>query len=77
MVLKDPRFKTCERIYIIGFSLFLKIKYLDMFLEVYQLLTYLILSQSWYDLSSLRMFTVVNCIGHINFDLSKIYDIFN
>ena len=29
MVLKDPRFKSCERIYMIDFSLFLKIKSLD------------------------------------------------
>ena len=31
MVLKDPRFKSCERIYTIGFSHFLKMKSLDMF----------------------------------------------
>ena len=30
MVLKDPRLKSCERIYTTDFSLFLKIKSLDM-----------------------------------------------
>ena len=30
MGLKDPRFKSCERIYRIDFSLFLKTKSLDM-----------------------------------------------
>ena len=28
----------------------------------------------WHDLSILRMFTVVKCRGHTNFDLSKIYE---
>ena len=32
MVLKDPRFKSCERINTINFSLLLKIKSLDMLL---------------------------------------------
>ena len=32
MVLKDQRFKSCEKIYTIDFSLFLKIKSIDMLL---------------------------------------------
>ena len=32
------------------------------------------MAQIWYDLSILRMFTVVKCRGHANFDLSKIYE---
>ena len=35
MVLKDPHLKSCERIYTIDFSLFPKIKSLDIFVEVY------------------------------------------
>ena len=44
MVLKDPRFKGCERIYDIDFSLFLKIKSLDMLVYVYQIVSYLKIS---------------------------------
>ena len=79
MVLKDPRFMSCERIYTIDFSLFLKIKSLDMLVSVYQkllgnILDAFCMAQIWYDLSVLRMFTVVECRGHTNFDLSKIYE---
>ena len=44
MVLKDPRFKSCERIYTIDFSLFLKIKSLDMLVSVYQIVSYMKIS---------------------------------
>ena len=37
MVSTNPRFKSCKRIYTIDFSLFLKIKSLDMFIWVYQI----------------------------------------
>ena len=38
IVLEDPRFKSCERIYTIDVSFFLKIKSLDRYVEVYQIL---------------------------------------
>ena len=44
MVLKDPRLKSCEKISIIDFSLFLKMKYLDMLVQMYQIVSYLKIS---------------------------------
>ena len=69
-----PRFKSCERIYIIDLSLFLKIKSLDMFVclsvsncsLVENVLDTFCISPVWYDLSVVR--------AHTNFALSKIYE---
>ena len=44
MVLKDLRFKSCERIYTIDFSPFLKINSLDLLDQVYQIVSYLKIS---------------------------------
>ena len=49
---------------------------------MYRIVSYLKISsilfvcvvQIWYDLSILRIFTVVKCRDHTNFDLSKIYE---
>ena len=79
MVLKDPRFKSCERIYTIDLFIFFQ----------NQLSTYVCLSvtncsldenildafriaQTWHESLILRMFAVVKCRGHTNFDLSKV-----
>ena len=66
MVLNDPGFKSCERIYTINFPLFLKIKFLDMFVKVYQIVAQLKISFICFayvkvGMTSqfLRMFTVV------------------
>ena len=85
MVLKDSLFKNHERIYTIDFSLFLKIKSLDMFVLtvsncslVQNVLDTFCIAQIWHDLSILRMFTVVKCRGHTDFDLRKyMKDTFN
>ena len=78
MVLKDPQFKSCERICTIDFSLSQNqifryayssvpnCKLLENILDTFWA------AQIWYDLSILRMLTVVKCRGHTNFDLSKI-----
>ena len=65
MVLKDPRFKSCERIHTIGFSLFLKIKSLYVCLSVpnCSLFEYIF-----------EIFTLVKCRAYTNFDLSRIYE---
>ena len=40
-VLKEPRFTSYERIYTIDFSVFLKIKSLDMLVQVPKIVSYL------------------------------------
>ena len=79
MVLKDPRFKSSERIYTIN-QIF---RYACLSVPNCKLLGNILdtscIAQIWCDLSILRMFTVVKCRGHTNFDLCKINmkDIFN
>ena len=81
MVLKNTRLKSCERMYTIDFSLFLKINSLDIVClsvpncsSVENILDTFCKAQTWCDHSILRMFTVIKCRGHATFNLSKIYE---
>ena len=78
MVLKDSRFKSCERIYTIHFFPFSQnqifrhacltvpnCKLLENILDTF------CIAQIWYDLSILRMFTFLKCKGHTNFEVSE------
>ena len=44
MVLKDPRLKSCQRIYTIDFSVSLELKSPDILPSVYQIVSYLKIS---------------------------------
>ena len=75
MVLEHRHLKSCERIYTIDLSLFLKINSLDMFFFVpncslvENILDTFCIAQTWCDHSILRMFTVIKCRGHTDLDL--------
>ena len=78
MVLKDPRFKRESASWIfLLFSLDI-FRYACLSVPNCKLLENILgtfcIAQIWYDLSILRMFTVVKCRGYTNFYLSKIYE---
>ena len=81
ILMKDTCFNNCERIYTIDFSLFLNIKSLNVFVQVYQNCSLVenipdtfCIANIWYNLLILRRFIVVKCKGHTNFELSTIYE---
>ena len=82
MVLKNPCFKSCQRIYTIDFLFLISqnqiFRYVSLTIPncrlVENILDTFCIEQIWYDLSILRMFTVVKCRGHTSFDPSKIYE---
>ena len=81
MVLTNPRFKNCQKIYATDFFSFSENQiFRNVCLSVpncsvvENIFDSFCIAQIWYDLSTLRMFTVVKCRGHTNFDLSKIYE---
>ena len=80
IVLKNTRLKSCERIYAIDvlFHQNQLFRYVCLSVPncslVENILDTFSIAQTWCDHSILRMFTVIKCRGHTNFDLSKIYE---
>ena len=78
--LERSRFKSCERIYTIELFSSQNQIFRYVYLSVpdcslvENILDTFCIAQIWYDLSILRMFTVVKCRVHTNFDQSKIYE---
>ena len=80
IVLKNTRLKTYERICAIDFLFYQNQLFRYVYLSVpncslvENIQDTFCIAQTWYDHSILRMFTVIKCRGHTNFDLSKIYE---
>ena len=79
MVLKNPRFKSCQRMYTIDFSFSSQNQIFECLSVpncslVENILDTFCIAQTLCDHSILRMFTVIKCTGHTNFVLSKIYE---
>ena len=79
MVLKNPRFKSCKRIYTIDFFSFSQnqiFKYVCLSVLNCSLVENIpdafCIAQTWCDHSMLRISTVIKCSGHTNFDPNNI-----
>ena len=76
MVLKNPRFKICKRIYTIDFPLSLEIKSLSILSQLHWIVNKLKMSFiyfDWCDLCILWQWTSLKLSGHIRFVLCKKY----